>query len=737
MTTLLCRICKGSNLEDVIDLGEQNNTSKFPMYKRFDQYEKSKVVLCICKECELLQLRYSESQDSLYRNECGYGYESGISNTMRNHLRSYNKEIQSKVCVTAGDVVLDIGSNDCTMLSFYPEGVVRVGVDPTGHQFEQNYQHLGARLVADYFSKEKLIDLQGKCKVVSSISMFYDLPDPVQFAKDVYDMLSVDGIWTCEQSYLPTMLRKKSFDTICHEHLEYYGLSQVKRIADEAQLKIIDVLFNDANGGSFRVYFVRNDSTLRSQETELIESILRQEADMRLGEAQTYIDFMAHCDEQMKKLRYFLQIVKDTGLETYVYGASTKGNCLLQYAGIDEELCGLAVERNMKKVGKMTCTGIRITSEAEMRRRPPAFLLVLPWHFKEEIIEREKEFLDNGGQFIFPLPNMEVVGTRKKLLITGCDGMIGGYVQRHMHNEGRYNMYGIGRSKGLYSCIEPSLPLLKGCLDMNDTTSLEYFLSCVKPDVIVHLAGISSSKRALEHEKQTIYTNGLATVNLCDIIHRRGWKDLILFNASSSEIFKGDGEVMLSDELGFEFPNFNLTNPYAIAKTLGHSTIEYYRRMYGYNWSNGILFTTESKHKCGDFLLKKLSTHIQSRRLIETGPLDSYRNMIHASDVARAIYTIVEQPFGDTYIVSNISNELYMMRDIVKQMYMLAGYTIEDRKTDKSLVDAQTGEVLLRESGQGTDMYPTKVNGNPCKLLQLGWKPMYALSHILREYVEE
>ena len=236
-----CRICGCNDINVVIALGEQFIASRFPNYGDFST-PKVEISLCVCKNknCGLLQLYETVNQSELYEYE--YGYRSGINNSMRQHLKNYKDEIEKHVELNDGDYILDIGSNDSTMLSFYSENYNRIGIDPTGKQFEEYYKNI--ELIPTYFSKEVFKNKYGnnKCKIISSISMFYDLPKPVEFAKDIYECLHEDGIWTCEQSYLLTMIERNSIDTICHEHLEYYCLKQIKYIADLAGFKIINVL---------------------------------------------------------------------------------------------------------------------------------------------------------------------------------------------------------------------------------------------------------------------------------------------------------------------------------------------------------------------------------------------------------------------------------------------------------------------------------------------------------------
>jgi len=721
-----CRVCKNNNLVDVISLGEQYITSRFPLYGDFST-PKTPIVLCMCKKCGLLQLRETTNCEELYEYE--YGYRSGISNTMRTHLKSYQEEICSIVNLEKGDVIVDIGSNDSTMLQYYDGGKYRrIGVDPTGKQFKQYYGEV--ELLPTYFTRDNFVTNFGeiKCKMVSSISMFYDLPDPVQFAKDIYSVLDDNGIWTCEQSYLLTMLRTNSIDTICHEHLEYYALHQVKEIAYMAGFKIIDVKFNDCNGGSFRVYFSKKDSDYYQENTELINKILKEELEYGVidPEGKVYSDFMRGCDLQVKYLKDFISVVKANNKKVYVYGASTKGNCLLQYAQLDETHMKYAVERNPNKVGKMTSTGIEIISEETMREDPPDFLLVLPWHFRNEILEREKTFLGAGGQFIFPFPHFEIVGSKPKLLITGCDGMIAHYVKERFSD---YNLYGISRSvKHKYE-----KNITKFYFDMSNKKALEDTLSIIKPDTIIHLASVSSSHYAFKNPVETIQCNGLLAAYLCDIVHKKGWSTKI-FNASSSEIYKGHINYVVQEN---DHNMFHL-HPYSIAKTMGHNIVEFYRKTYDLPFSNGVIFTTESPLKCPEFLLNKVAAHIKRLKNGDTstlcvGNLDSYRNILHASDVANAIYTIIAQDGGDSYLIcSDKSHKVY---DLVMQLYSIAG--IEVQKKDNALYEKSSGlKVMIIEDKQlGFDSTPTNIRGESIKLKKLGWEPFINIEGILAELV--
>ena len=714
-----CRICNDDQLVDVIDLGEQVITSRFPVYGDYTT-PKTPVSLCMCQKCGLLQLRQTTFSSELYEYE--YGYRSGISNTMGSHLKQYQEEIASKVSLYEGDTVVDIGSNDSTMLQYYPKNLKRIGVDPTGKQFKEYYGDV--ELLPDYFTYDNFRNAYGdrKCKLVSSISMFYDLPDPVQFAKDIHAILEDNGIWTCEQSYVLTMLRRNSIDTICHEHLEYYSLRNINEVTNKAGFKIIDVKFNDCNGGSFRIYFAKRESQEYSENVELVNKILKDEIEYGILNPIIYKDFIERCNREVNKLVTFIDYVNKNGKQIYIYGASTKGNCLLQYAKIDEEKIQYAVERNLNKVGKMTSTGIEIISEETMRREPPDYLLVLPWHFKNEIIEREQEYLNKGGQMVFPFPEFDIVSSKPKLLITGCDGFLAHYIHYP-----EYTFYGIGHDNPKYQ-----KDITKFYFDMNDCYLLELILSIVRPSVIIHLAGISNAHDALERPIETLKTDGLVTAYLCDIIHKNGWKTK-LFNASSSEIYKGHIDYVVQEN---DKNMYNL-HPYAIAKIMGHSVINFYRTTYNLPFSNGVIYTVESNQKKDTYLLKKVANHIKewqhdNRTPLIVGSLDSYRNILHASDVASAIHVIISQQDGDSYLICN--NYSIKMYDIVMKLYEKAGISLVQR--DNILYDIQTNLPVVIIENKNLEPKNINIQGKPTKLKKLGWGAKVSLDEILNEFVQ-
>lgn len=719
-----CRICKNNKLIDVINLGQQIITSRFPIYGD-SSTPSTNIILSLCTNCSLLQLKHSIDACELYEHE--YGYRSGISNTMRQHLKEYQQEILEKINLFENDVIVDIGSNDSTMLQYYENKFKRIGVDPTGKQFKDYYGDVN--LIPTYFTYENFRSVYEslKPKVVSSISMFYDLPNPVQFAKDIYDILDDDGIWTCEQSYLITMLERNSIDTICHEHIEYYSLTAIKYIAEQANLKIIDVKFNECNGGSFRIYFAKKQSNIYLEASNLINKILENEIKYEIKNPKIYEKFINNCDNEILKLNTFIDNVNKNGKKIYIYGASTKGNCLLQYGNIGENKIKYAVERNLNKVGKMTSTGIEIISEETMRSSPPEYLLVLPWHFRDEIVKREDNFLENGGQFIFPFPNFEIYSKKPKVLITGCDGMIAKYVINEYDNS-EYNLYGFGHKKHLHIIS----PIVKSYFDIRDVEKLELNLNIIKPDLIIHLSGMSSSIEAFNDPINSLEVNGMSIAHICDIIYKNKWNTK-LFNASSSEIYKGhiDYDVKENDN------NMYHNHPYSIGKIMGHTIVDFYRNTYGLPFSNGIFFTIESKYKGDNFLLNKIAKHSKQWKEdnipIKVGQLNSYRHILHASDVAKAIKIILKQNDGDNYNICGDEN--IKILDLVLKIYELSGINVNiDEKTGNIFSDDKS-IVIIKNINNGIDNIPINIRGESKKLKELEWVQEKYINDIIEELI--
>jgi hypothetical protein len=339
-----------------------------------------------------------------------YGYRSSLNRSMVEHLGAKVAALQKRVHLKPGDVVLDIGSNDGTTLGFYPPDMRRIGMDPTATKFAQYYPP-GVTAVPEFFSAEAYFRASGgtPAQIVSSLAMFYDLESPIEFAQSVNRVLADGGTWHFEQSYLPKMLDTNSYDTICHEHVEYYALRQIAWICDRSGFRVADIAQNDVNGGSFAVTAVKHVSGQGGHEP-VVERTLAEEAKMGLDTPAPYRAFAARVDGQRQELLSLIRGFVRQGKKVFGLGASTKGNVLLQYCGLDDRDLPCIAEVNEDKFGSYTPgTRIPIISEREAYAQNPDYMLVLPWHFRAGLVRGARAYLDRGGHLIFPLPEIEVV----------------------------------------------------------------------------------------------------------------------------------------------------------------------------------------------------------------------------------------------------------------------------------------------------------------------------------------
>jgi hypothetical protein len=339
-----------------------------------------------------------------------YGYRSGLNASMVRHLEHKIRTLERFVNLNDNDLVIDIGSNDATSLKAYSGSHRKVGVDPIGLKFKEYYKE-DITLIPDFFTAHTFESSfpNDKAKIITSIAMFYDLESPMDFVKDIEQCLADNGIWHFEQSYMPSMLRTNSYDTICHEHLEYYSFRVIKNLLDNCGLKIIDVQMNSINGGSFAVTACKSYASFVPN-MPIINWLLKQEEEMGLDTPRPYRDFEERVFKHRKNLTDLINTLVADGKRILGYGASTKGNVLLQFCGLTSKQIPFIAEVNEDKFGSFTPgSHIPIVSEAEAKAMKPDYFFVLPWHFKSNIIDREKEYLANGGKFIFPLPEIEII----------------------------------------------------------------------------------------------------------------------------------------------------------------------------------------------------------------------------------------------------------------------------------------------------------------------------------------
>ena len=404
-----CRVCGNTKLVKVLNLGDQFLTGVFPKTKNQKiSFGPLQLVKCHYEVenkniCGLLQISHDYNLDEMYGEN--YGYRSGLNSSMVSHLKEKVSYILEMITLSDDDLVIDIGSNDSTTLQAYPNHKCNlVGIDPTGKKFSKYYpSHI--KLIPDFFSLDIARKHLGnkKAKIITSFSMFYDLDKPLDFMSEVSNMLANDGIWVFEQSYMPTMLELNSYDTVCHEHKEYYGLQQIKWMTDKVGLRIVDVQFNKVNGGSFSVTVAHSASNYKSY--PFLKQLLDEEIGKSLHTLEPYFEFSKRVENLRLKLIHFLKKTKAEGKIVGALGASTKGNVILQYCNITEKEISFVGEVNVDKYGSYTPgTLLPIIPEEILLRKKPDYLLVLPWHFKEFFVKNKKF---NSSKLIFPLPTID------------------------------------------------------------------------------------------------------------------------------------------------------------------------------------------------------------------------------------------------------------------------------------------------------------------------------------------
>jgi NDP-4-keto-2,6-dideoxyhexose 3-C-methyltransferase len=415
-TRTSCRICGSRELAPVLDLGEQCIAGAFAEPGGEQPVQRTipvELVRCDMTSdqdaCGLIQLRHTVPGAILYRS---YWYRSGVNRTMTENLHGIARATQELVGLDAGDLVVDIGCNDGTLLDGYAAEHVRfLGFDPSDmsrYAVEKGYE-----VVRDFFSLGALRTRfpDQRAKAITSIAMFYDLEDPSSFVREVADSLAEDGVWTMELHYLPAMLESNSFDVMVHEHLEYYSLAVLERLLGQHGLEVIEAELNDINGGSLRIFISHAGKRQPTDEAvERLQKLRIREFELALDSPTPYEEFARNVERVRDELRELCESIVGRGETIHIYGASTKGNTILQYAGLDRRLIGYAAERNPDKWGSETIrTGIPIVSEEESREMKPDYYLVLPWHFLDEFVEREQDYLRGGGRFIVPLPSVRVI----------------------------------------------------------------------------------------------------------------------------------------------------------------------------------------------------------------------------------------------------------------------------------------------------------------------------------------
>lgn len=401
-----CRFCKKNKFDDIINLGNQPLSSIFPEINSKDP-PKNKLQLIRCVNCKLIQLKHSAKIKKMYGND--YGYNSSLSKLMMNHLKSEFNNLMNYTKPKGNISVLDIGSNDSTFLGFYKKNIFKLGVDPSGSRFLKNYKKNNAFLINDFFSYTNILKKypNKKFDIITSYAMFYDIDDPISFCKDIYKLLCHNGVWNLELSYLPLLIQNMTYDQICHEHVTYYDLTMLKKIFSVAKLKILHVSFNEINGGSFNIICSKKNSKFKPND-KMLKNVINNEK--FLLSKNDLSGFALRVKNSAKVVKSYLNLLNKTKKRVIGYGASTKGNIVLNYLKIDSTLLSFICDQNTFKLNKITPgSRIKIISKNKMRRMNCNYLFVLIWPFRKEVINQEIAYIKKGGKLIFPLPILHIV----------------------------------------------------------------------------------------------------------------------------------------------------------------------------------------------------------------------------------------------------------------------------------------------------------------------------------------
>ena len=393
-----CRLCNNSKLSRIKNFGNFF-VSNFVTKKSIKKGVKAPLNLMYCKKCTLLQLEHSAPQEIMYRRF--YWYRSGVTKTMRLALKDIYKSISKLKILKKNDVVLDIGANDGELLkNFKKKNIITVGCEPANNLIKQLKKNCNY-VLNDFWDFKKFEKISKKFKirkpkVITAIGMFYDLEKPMKFIKDISDSLDQDGVFIAQLMCLKSMLNQNDLGNICHEHLEFYTFKSLKYLFENNGLKIFKVEENDINGGSYRIFCKKNiTKSINYKENTSIKYVKK---------------FLKRVEDNKQKLTKFIKKQSVNKKRGFIYGASTKGNTLLQYYKIDNKIVPYAAERSPEKIGKYTIgSGIKIISENKARSYKPDFFIVLPYGFIKEFIIREKQWLKSGGKFILPYPKFKII----------------------------------------------------------------------------------------------------------------------------------------------------------------------------------------------------------------------------------------------------------------------------------------------------------------------------------------
>jgi GDP-mannose 4,6-dehydratase len=724
-TRSTCRVCYSDTLSPLFTLGSQY-VNNFITPDQLKDCVKAPLEMIFCENCTLVQLKDTAPQELLYTGF--YWYKSGVTETMKKALRDITEKAEKLCQLKEGDVALDIGSNDGTMLRTYQvPGLITVGVEPASNLAEEGKVGL-THHIHDFWNIQNYMNIVGKkAKVVTAIGMFYDMEDPNQFLADACNALTEDGVFIAQLMCSKNMLDKNDVGNICHEHLEFYSYASLEYFFDKNGLEIFDVEINNVNGESYRLY-ARKKGTKTAEFPGAAERVAAvKEDEKELLTHKAYLDFFNRIEAQKKKCVDFIKKEVAKGKKVWVFGASTKGNVILQYYGLDHTIISGASERSPWKWGKYTVGSmIPISSEDAARAEQPDYFLVLPYAFFDEMYSRETEWLSKGGKFIVPLPECRVVGmengerveydledgelvgkvqgsapmlnegestdptastetsitnqkpsTKKKVLIMGITGQDGSYLAEILLEKG-YEVHGFirksstGNTKNITHLMN-KITLHRG--DLADMTSIYKTVSEVQPDEIYNEADQDHVSWSYHSPLYSCDITGAGVVRILEAIKQINPK-IKFFQPVSSNMF---GQT--TDERQTEETPFRPQSPYGAAKAFAYVMCRYYRDVFGLHVSTGIFYNHESPRRTEEYVTGKIVNSVArikkgKQDKLMLGNLDATIDFGYAKEYMELAWRIMQLEKADDFIVC--TGEAHSLKELLHEAFSYVGLNPDD-----------------------------------------------------------
>jgi len=724
-----CRVCGSNKLDKLFSLGDLF-LSTF-VDKEGDNIGNAPLDLVWCDNCTLVQLKHTAPQELLYSGH--YWYRSGLNKVIIDDLKEITEAARSMVKLKERDIVLDIGANDGTLLGFYPKIYNRIGCEPAKNLIEDLKK--GADLVIDDFwdyEKYRYLFSTKKAKIITAIGMFYDMDDPGQFIRDSVKALDREGIFITQLMTSKQMIEKNDVGNLVHEHLEYYSYDSLRYLFEKNGLEIFKVEENGINGGSYRL-FARHYS---NGSIDYPEKITKKD----------YLDFAERIKKNKEDCVNLIKQIASEGKKIYGYGASTKGNTILQYYGLDKNLITGIAEIHPEKIGKLTVgTHIPIVKEEEAKKDADYFM-VLPFAFKEGFIKREKEWLSKGGSFIFCTPEVEVYSEKnksnskkKKALILGVTGQDGSHMAELLIEKG-YEVNGLirhsatGNTKNIDYILDKII-IHQG--DLADSTSLYRVISKVNPDELYNFADqdhVGWSYNSVDYSSDI---TGAAVGRILEMIKQINPK-IKLFQPISSNIFGRAEESPQTEETPLR-PQ----SPYACAKAFAFHLIRYYRDAFGLFAATAIFYNHESARRTDEYVTRKITKAVAkiSKGLQEEltlGDISAKIDFGYSRDYVEASWNILQLDKADDFIIC--TGEVHSVREFVEEAFKHVGIEIDWKGEGLNEVgyDKRTGRVYVRFDPRFFRPSKTSVLiGSPNKAKRaFGFNPKVKFKELVKIMVE-